>query len=613
MPLNTELHAACLAPVSAESPAGADLRHDIRLNAIKDARREDLLPGADFKQADWATVVAQCTAMLQKETKDLQLAAWLTEALMRRSGLPGLHTGIAITRGLVEHFWETVYPLPEEGDLELRAGPLEWIGAKLPLPLRLSPVFGRFSCADLDSARTVPSEQKAQQDPDQRKLREEAVKVGKPTPEEVEEAQDGMNKAQLRSLIADTDDTLRELQALETICDERMGRDAPAFGPLRNAIDEPRRLLVGLLARRLENDPDPVEEAPATDDIASGGDTPAEGDGAISPEPTSAADAGRRVSVVARWLRQQQRANPTPYRLLRGYRWGELLAQAPELDVRLLEAPPTTVRSKLRGLYLEGKWPELLEQGETLMATPAGRGWLDLQRYVFTAATNLGAEYAAVSAAIRAELRTLLATFPTLPRLTLMDETPTANDETRAWIAEAIVTETAFDAAPALTTDTTPSDGAELVTAAIVEDHKTAEQGGLAKVRGKHPDSAAGDPFDQALAEQRAGRPQRAIELLTAQLQRERSPRGRFLRQTQIAYVMVEAGLTGVAYPILQQLIERIDERKLEEWESGPLVAQPLALMYRVLVARNENSSEQDKLYLRICRLDPIQALGLRS
>lgn len=613
MPLNTELHAACLAPIAPDAPSGTDLRHDVRLDAIKEARREDLLPGADYKPADWPAVVAQCSAMLQKETKDLQLAAWLTEALMRRSGLPGLHTGIAITRGLVEQFWDTVYPLAEDGDMELRAGPLEWIGAKLSLPLRLSPVFGAFSCADLDAARTVPSEVKAQQDPEQRKLREAAVKAGKPTPEETEEAQQAMTKTQLRALIADADDTLRELQALEALCDERMGQDAPAFGSLRTAIDEPRRLLKALLDQRLESDPDPVDEEPAAEELSSGGEPAADGEGTLTPEPTSTADAGRRVGVVARWLRQQRRTDPTPYRLLRGYRWGELLAQGPELEVRLLEAPPTAVRSKLRGLLLEGKWAELLEQGEALMATPAGRGWLDLQRYIYTAATNLGAEYTPVATALRTELRTLLATFPTLPRLTLMDETPTANDETRAWIAEEIVTEPAPDVASAVTADTTPSDGSELIAAALESDHKTAEQGGLAKVRGKHPATTGADPFDQALAEQRAGRPQRAIELLTAELQRERSPRGRFLRQTQIAFVMVEAGMNGIALPILQQLLERIDEKKLEDWESGPLVAQPLALMYRVLVARNENSSEQEKLYLRICRLDPIQALGLRA
>lgn len=613
MPLNAELLAASLVPIPGEQPAGADLRYDTRLDAIKEARREELLPGADFKTADWAAVVSLCSTLLQKETKDLQLAAWLTEALMRRQNFAGLLTGISITRGLVDGFWDTIYPLPEDGDLELRAGPLEWIGSKLALPVRLTPVIGRLSCADLDTARGVPDDAKAKQDDDARKVREAAIEAGKPTPEDVESESEALNKAQIRAIIADIDATVLELQALEKVADERFGRDSPSLLPLRNALDEPRRVLSSLLVRKLETDPDPVEEVPAEGE--SGAEAlAAEGDGTQSPEPTTAADAGRRIAVIARWLRQQQRSSPAAFRLVRGYRWGELLAQGTELDVRLLEAPPTAVRTKLRAAMLDAKWPELLEQGESLMATPAGRGWLDLQRYVWTAATNLGAEYAPVAAAIRAELRTLLTAFPQLPKLTLMDETPTANEETRAWIADEILAEEPAPAEASDAPDAMPSDGTELLAAALVDDRRTAEQGGLARTRGRHPAApTAIDAFDLALADQRGGRPQRAIELLTTELQRERSPRGRFLRQTQLAYIMVEAGLNAVAYPMLQELLERIDEQKLEQWESGPLVAQPLALMFRVLKARGENESEQDRLYLRICRLDPIQALALRS
>jgi type VI secretion system protein ImpA len=612
MPLNADLLAACLTPIPGEQPAGVELRYDPRLDAIKEARREELLPGPNAKAADSATVVALCSAFLQKETKDLQLAAWLTEALMRRQGFGGLLTGVAITRGLLESFWDTVYPLPEDDDLGLRAGPVEWIGGKLALPVRLTPVIGRLSCADLDTARTVPDEAKAKQNEEQRKLREQAVAAGKPTPEEVETESDALTKVQVRAVIADLDATLLEVQQLEKITDERFGQDSPSLLPLRNALDEPRRVLASLLARKLETDPDPIEEAPAEDEDAVGG--AGDDDGTQSSEPVSTADAGRRIGVIARWLRQQQRTSPSAYRLVRGYRWGELLAQGTELELRMLEAPPTAIRTRLRSLMLDAKWADLLEQGEVLMATAAGRGWLDLQRYAWTAANNLGAEYAPVADAIRSELRTLLVAFPQLPRLTLMDETPTANEETRAWIAEEILEETAPLSEAVDARDALPSDGSELLAVELDADHRTAEQGGLARTRARHPAApTAGDSFDLALAEVRGGRPQRAVELLTIELQRERSPRGRFLRQTQLAFVMLEAGLTAVAFPILQQLLERVDEQKLDQWESGPLVAQPLALMYRALKARNENDAEQERLYLRICRLDPIQALALRS
>ena len=109
------------------------------------------------------------------------------------------------------------------------------------------------------------------------------------------------------------------------------------------------------------------------------------------------------------------------------------------------------------------------------------------------------------------------------------------------------------------------------------------------------------------------GRPNKAIQLLMAELARDQSARGRLVRQTQIAYVMVEAGLDMVARPILQRLIETIDERTLEQWESGPLVAQPMALMCRVLDRSGGDETLRNDLYLRVCRLDPMQALSLQQ
>jgi type VI secretion system protein ImpA len=53
----------------------------------------------------------------------------------------------------------------------------------------------------------------------------------------------------------------------------------------------------------------------------------------------------------------------------------------------------------------------------------------DLQRYALGA--QLGASHDAIAAAIRSELRALLRVLPQLTRMTLMDDTPTSNEETR--------------------------------------------------------------------------------------------------------------------------------------------------------------------------------------
>lgn len=619
MPVNSELVARLLQPVAGEEPSGPDLRYDPRVDVIKEARREELdLPGVtNRKIADWPKVVSGCSDLLAKETKDLQLGSWLTEALLQQSGFGGLATGLETLSGLLQNFWDTVHPLPEDDDLELRSGPLEFVGKKLAIPVKLT-AFGTtgVSFDDYVESRKVPAESEAEGDRSKAQLRNELLEQGKKAPETVDAAFETLTKVAVRAILADVDQSIAALSALEKISDEKFGRDAPAFNDLRNALDEPRRFLSGLLARKLELDPDPIEETPEAGDAG----LPVDDDSPMSVEPVNRADAARRVGVIARWLRQQDPGSPAPYLLVRGFRWGELRVNAPDLDPKLLEAPPTATRAKLKALLLDGKWGELVEQGENLMATAPGRGWLDLQRYVLTACAQLGSGHDAIAAAIRSELRALLRALPQLPRMTLMDDTPTANEETREWIeTEGLAEPDAGVPADAPADgaddepDSAPSDGAEMLAEALEDDAASAHQGGFTRTRAVRPVTSRGrDTFDLARGELAQGRPNRAIELLMADLAREQSPRGRFVRQTQIAYVMVEAGLMVVAQPILQRLIETIDERGLDQWESGPVVAQPLALMCRVYDQIGDDSGMRNEYYLRVCRLDPLQAIALQ-
>jgi len=624
MPVDTALLEALLAPVPGENPAGRDLRYDPRYDQVKEARREDLeLPpgglATERKVADWPQVVKLAEQLLSAETKDLQLAAWLTEALLKRDGLSGLTTGLESLRGLLDRYWEGCYPSWDEDDPELRAGPLEWVGAKLDVPVRQTAVApGGVSVLDFQASRAIPSESEAEANRDKRTAREEALADGKRSPEDVDGAIAGAGKAFYKALIADTDAASAATVALEKASDERFGRDAPSFSKLRTALDDIRRIASPILAQKLIDDPDPIVEEATGEDGAVAAVT----DGPLAPEPVSVADAAQRVAVAARYLRKQDPTNPAPYLMLRGFRWGELRVRAPEIEPKLLEAPPTAVRARLKGLMLDGKWSDLLEQCETVMGTPQGRGWLDLQRYVLTACDRLGGSYDGVAAAVRAELRTLLAALPQLPEMTLMDDAPTANGETQDWLdSHGMGTPEANEGAAADgngagAVDSEIADQTDALAAALAEEDATSEHGGLRSGPRRRTAPAnvmpQRDPFAAARGELAQGRPNRAIELLVGELGRERSPRGRFVRQTQIAYVMVEAGLDGVARPILEKLVSTIDERGLEDWESGPLVAQPMSLLCRVLDRLADGSGDRDGLYLRICRLDPLQAIALQ-
>jgi len=633
MAIDTTLADSLLAPIAADSPSGKNLRYDARYAELREARREDdVLPEGGLatarKLADWPATVSLARQLLEKETKDLQVAAWLSEALLRREGFAGFALGIGVVRGILERFWDSCYPEWDEEDPELRAAPLEWMASKLELPVQQSAIAPNGATfLEYQASRSVPTEAEAEGSREKKEARELAKEDGKPMPEPIDQAIASAPKAYYRTFVADVDASLAALNALAKTADERFGSDAPSFAKLGTTLDSVKRFAAGVLAQKLIDDPDPIDEVAAdgTDAAAVVGD----GSGGLPAEPVSIADAAARVGAAAKFLRKQDPANPAPYVMLRGFRWGELRAGSDHgrdgVNAKLLEAPPTAVRAKLKGLLLDEKWSELLEQGEFVMAATYGRGWLDLQRYVLVACDHLPG-FEAVGTAVRDELRTLLTALPRLPEMTLMDDTPTANDETRAWLAAEALTGEASEHAAEPQGDIEIGDQAESLDAGVAEEDATSEPGGLrsgdrrrsrANRAGARSNGGAGgapaDAFAAARGELAQGRPNRAIELLSAALAAERSPRGRFVRQTQLAYVMVEAGLDAAARPILESLAQTIDERSLEQWESGSLVAQPLALLCRVTAKMDGGvaADPQSEYYRRVCRLDPLQAIAL--
>src|ERR1017187_8546899 len=438
MPLREDI----LAPNPGENPSGIDLRYDTKLliyDKIKEARRQDddLAQGAwqsERKTANFPLVVKLAQDSLATVSKDLQLAAWLTEALLQTDRFAGLRQGIELTLRLVSEFWDTVYPVIEDGDRELRARPLAWIGTMLDVPLRSAPSLGSgYSWFVYKDSRTLGYEDQVKTDKD-RKARTAQIDSGKVPPEAVDKAFAETPKTFYYQAEKDLDGCIQALANLETFCDDKFEDDAPAFGKLRNALTEVRLTIHGLLEKKREKEPDPVEEVPvevaaASEDSAAGEEriAPVSGAGlttAFNSEPADRRQAVAGIVAAAAYLRKREPFSPAPYLLLRGLRWGELRTSSRLADSALLEAPPTELRQQIKRLALAKKWAELLEAGEQALALPGSRAWLDLQRLSVSACSALGKEYQAIATAIQSELRALLNDLPELLDAILLDDAP---------------------------------------------------------------------------------------------------------------------------------------------------------------------------------------------
>lgn len=599
MPLRSDL----LNPIPGENPSGQNLRYAPVYDKIKEARREeDDATQGDWKRerkvADWPLVIKTAGETLATKSKDLQLAAWLTEALVRTQGVAGLKEGLDLIKALVEGFWDTLYPEVEDGDLELRMAPVEWVGTRLDQAVKWAPVTkAGYNWFDHKQSRTVPTEEEAEADTAKAEARQAAIAEGRLTREEFEKAFEGSPKAYYVELAQNIEAALQSVQTLDELCTEKFQDVAPAFSPLRQGLEEVQLLVRGFLQRKREKEPDePVaveaaaEEEPEAVPVAEAGGAAAapararKPAGALSPEPADRNDAIARVVAAAKYLRAENAYDPAPYLLLRGLRWGELRAAGETIDQLLLAAPSTEIRQSLKKASLEGNWTEVLEAAETAMGMECGRGWLDLQRYVGRACYELGGYYDPIKNAVISGLRALLQDYPQLPEMTLMDDTPTANTETQGWLKEQVLAAGSAPAAPSA-----PS---------WEEEAAPAEPG----------QPPAPDTFELAMQAARSGRPQEGIELLMREMAQERTGRARFQRKAQLAQLCVSTGHDAIAFPILQELAGEIERRKLEDWEAAELLAHPLVLLYGCL-GSEAAPEERQKLYSWICRLDPVQAL----
>jgi type VI secretion system protein ImpA len=596
MPLREDI----LNPIAGDNPGGASLRYAPVYDKIKEARREDdeLAQGAwqhERKVADWVLVTKLCQDAIATESKDLQLAVWLAEALLKREGVRGLGEGVGLCRGLVDKFWDTLYPELDEGDAEQRAAPLDWLGSRLIVAVKSVPLcHDGYNFLQYKESRVVGFEDQAQSK-EQKSAREKALKEGKLAPEIFDKSFVETPKAFYADQEKQFDAAVAAVTALDEICQKKFTDSAPGFGRLSEGLTEVRQLVHTLLQKKRETEPDPVEEVPA--EAAEAGEEGAEAGesagaaaafglgGHVSAEPAERREAIEAVVAAAAVLRKRDPFGPAAYLMLRGLRWGELRGSS---DPVVLEAPPSDLRQQVKALATRNRWAEVLELAEQVMALPCSRAWLDLQRFVVEACTALGDNYNAIAIAIRSELRTLLRDLPQLMDAVLTDDTPAANAETQKWLRELLAE---------------PADAPPLASAPHGPATDDARAPGWQK--------RFVDP--QALAQEalRAGQQQKAVEILQHEVERAPNGRARFLRKMQLAQICISASKDSIAQLLLDDVAAVIDLHKLDDWEDRETIARALIFLLQNSKKIQADAKAKQALFERVCRLDPVQALSV--
>lgn len=605
MPLRDDL----LNPISGENPSGANLRYEKVYDQIKEARTEDddSIPAGDWgrnvKKADYNQVIKLAGEALANKSKDLQLAAWLSEAHVKKEGIGLIQPCLKLIYALQEQFWETLYPEIEDGDAGMRAAPVEWSANRLATILREAPITrDGLNSYQYKESRAVGYEADAESNEARKAKRDEAIADGKPTGEDFDKSFNATPKAWYVQMEASIHSALENVDELQVFCEGRYGEDGPAFGKLRTSLEEVGQVVTGLLNEKRKTEPDEpsadesAEAAEPEPEAATEGEAAAEGGGATARpragktqtlEPADKDDAFARVQACANFLQKEIPASPVAYMLQAALRFAETLeaGHAPAWD--FLTPPPTEKRQNLKRLAAESNWSELLAEAIAAAGEPCGRGWLDVQRYIWRASYENS--YTAITAAVVAMLQGLLKEVPAIPTWTMSDDTPTANPETQKWLEEMVIPKPPEPVVVEVQAEPEPAP------AAYAQPSSDAE-------------SAPPDVLETARELMARGHLPQALQLLMRDAAQQPSGRARFLRRLQMAQLCVGAGQGKVAYPVLDELVKEIDQRQLEEWEATDMIAPPLALLLKCL-DETENGSLRETVFARLCRIDPIAAM----
>jgi hypothetical protein len=248
------------------------------------------------------------------------------------------------------------------------------------------------------------------------------------------------------------------------------------------------------------------------------------------------------------------------------------------------------------------------------------------------------------AAAITSSVKALAQDLANLPDLLLTDGTPAASPETKDWITSLLPAAAApsaprpqeaqpaepssdfdfempspadpakesggfdfelpsFGDSPQATTDSAP-------VAFELPDFKLDDEPPILSAEEVFPPSMPGDEFDSAVRTIRDGRISDGLEIVSHKLATEQCGRGRFRRRTQLAHLLILGGHQGIAKPLLDQLADEIQEKRLEEWEEAAAVAYPLELLVKCLGKDPEHAERRTQLYARLCRIDPVRAMN---
>lgn len=344
-----------LAPISEDLPAGDAFRTIdptgyFEIKRLRDAARKSEKQffgdtGESSGDGDeWDQIHDMCIETIAEKSKDLQIAAWLIEALIRRHGFAGLRDGFRLVRELSERFWDGIHPRPDEDGVLTTVAPLSGLnGEEGDGPL--IPAIGRVCVTNSSSEGPFElwqfrqAHDLEQVEPDKR---EQRLSEGWVSLSMFEKSVAGTSPDFFRTLLEDLEQSQEEFAALEKVLDEKCGKDESGFpltpptSRIREALTDAKRTIQGFSRDVLGSSAEGGDDDEAQADQEAGGD----GASAVTVKSNSRGvrtreDAFKLLLEVADFFKKTEPHSPVSYSLQQVVRWGRM--SLPELLKDLID------------------------------------------------------------------------------------------------------------------------------------------------------------------------------------------------------------------------------------------------------------------------------------
>lgn len=330
---------ALLTPISEEKPSGEYLRYSGIYDEISEARRADLdVPQGEWqtevKYADYRKVISLAVPALEKETKDLQITAWLSEALVKEHDFAGLRDSLRLISGLQEKFWETLHPEIDEGDMEGRANAIAWMELQTSYAVKQAKITGYsgYSFNDFEDSKRfdIPDNIDALDSTEQTKfkeLRAQAEKENRVTANKWRAEMAQSRRVFYEELNFLIDECWAAYNDLNRVIEEKFDRNqAPGMNNLKKSLDDVHSQVKKFLEDKRAEEPDEVAEEGEGEVV--------EGEGGVMVKVAGVAtasgaiqnrqDALKRLSDIADFFRKTEPHSPISYLVQRAVKWGNM-------------------------------------------------------------------------------------------------------------------------------------------------------------------------------------------------------------------------------------------------------------------------------------------------